>query len=51
MESAQHSAWNIIHNAYIFAVLITLQFLRVDGKEMFIDFFLYATLSRKDIVI
>ena len=50
MESTQHSAWNIIHNAYIFAVLITLRFLRVDGKEMFI-FFLYATLSRKDIVM
>ena len=52
MENTQNSAWNIISNAYIFAVLlITLLFLRVDGKELFVDFFLYATLSRKDIVI
>lgn len=40
-----------ISNAYIFAVFITLLFLGVDGKGLFIDFFLYATFSRKDIVI
>lgn len=51
MENTQNSAWNIISDAYIFAVLlITLLFLRVDGKGLFMDFFLYATLSRKDIV-
>ena len=42
-------SWNIISNAYIFAILITLLFIRVDDKRMFIVF--YATHNTNYIVI
>ena len=42
-------SWHIISNAHIFAVLITLLFIRVDDKRMFIVF--YATHNTNCIVI